>query len=226
MKRISLRTFFPGALGILALATLHTNSLADEAAAGSATAPTIPADYTGKPETGSPQMIPGKIKAVDYDTAPNVAPDITFHYGGKAVQSKIRKNADSLGLASFDKSHLTTKGDPEDVSQVYVGWTQSHEWLKYTVTVTEPGTYVIGAHVAAGAKGATLTFSFGDNLTTGEIEIPTTAGFIPNHEVYHVWETLDNLKEITLPAGTYVMKVEIGKTAGMNLESFTFTKKA
>jgi hypothetical protein len=221
MKSTLFTTPLAVAVGVFAIAGLNP-VVADDATA----APTIPADYTGKPETGSPQMIPGKIKAVDYDTAPNAAPDITYHYGGKATQSKIRKEPDSLGLATFDKSHLTTKGDPEDVSQVYVGWTQPHEWLKYTVTVAETGTYVIGAHVAAGAKGATLTFSFGDNLTTGEIEIPTTAGFIPNHEVYHVWETLDNLKEITLPAGTYVMKVEIGKTAGMNLESFTFTKKA
>jgi hypothetical protein len=113
----------------------------------------------------------------------------------------------------------------ESPNQVYVGWTEPGEWLKYTVKVAEAGTYIIGGKVSAGDQGATLAFSFGPDLTTGEIEIPTTRGFQPGVEVYHVWETLDPLKEITLPAGTYVMTVKIGKTAGMNLESFTFTKK-
>jgi hypothetical protein len=85
---------------------------------------------------------------------------------------------------------------------------------------------MIGGKFAAGAAGATLTFSFTPEMTTGEISIPTTAGFRRGVEVYHVWETLDSLKEIKLPAGIYLMKVEIGKVAGLNLESFTFTKKS
>ena len=223
MKRISSRSILSATVAFAALFALTASVRADDATPA---APTVPADYAGKPVNGTPLAIPGTIRAVDYDISPNAANDVSFHYGGKITQNKIRKTPDSIGLATFDASHLTIKGQPEDTSQVYVGWTQAREWLKYTVTVAEAGTYVIGAHVAAGSKGATLTFSFGDNITTGEIEIPTTAGYIPNHEVYHVWEKLDNLKEVTLPAGTYVMKVEIGKIAGMNLEGFTFTKKA
>lgn len=185
----------------------------------------VPSDYTGKPETGAPLMIPGVIRAVDYDEAPAGAKDVTFSAHGTPVQTKYRKAADSIGIAAFGKGHVSTTGVPEAPDQVYVGWTGPGEWLKYTVQVAGTGTYIIGAKVAAGSKGATLSFTFTPELTTGEMEIPTTAGFQPGVEVYHVWEKLDNLKEITLPAGTYVMTVKIGKIAGLNLESFSFTKK-
>ena len=185
----------------------------------------VPTDYTGKPETGAPRTIPGTILAIDYDEAPAGAKEVSFSYHGKRVQTKFRKDADSIGIAGFGKGHVSTNGMPEDPNQAYVGWTQGGEWLKYTVNVTESGTYVIGAKVAAGAKGATLSFSFASELSTGDIEIPSTAGFQPGVEVYHVWEKLDALKEITLPAGTYVMTVKIGQIAGLNLHSFTFTKK-
>jgi hypothetical protein len=186
----------------------------------------IPPHYPGKPETGAPLAIPGVIPAVDYDISPYGANNITFHYDGDSTKTDFRTGEDSIGLAAFGDDHVSTTGVPEKAGQVYVGWTQPGEWLKYTVRVAESGTYVIGGKFAAGAPGPTLTFSFTPELTTGEIPIPTTAGFRPGVEVYHVWETLDSLKEIKLPAGIYLMKVEIGKVAGLNLESFTFTKKS
>jgi len=185
----------------------------------------VPADYKGMPESGTPFAVPGKIPAVGYDAAPGDAPDIAFHKNGKLSKSNVRKSADSIGIAQFNKGHLTTDGKAESPEQVYVGWTQGGEWMKYTLDVKEPGTYVIGAKVAAGSKGATLRFTFTSGADTGEKEIPTTAGFQPGVEVYHVWETLDNLAEVTLPAGKCVMTVEIGKISGLNLETFTLTKK-
>ena len=185
----------------------------------------VPSDYTGKPVTGSPQLIPGTIRAIDYDEVPNGAKGITFSYQGDSRQTSFRKGPDSIGIAAFGQGHVSTTGQPEAADQVYVGWTEPDEWLKYTVRVNESGTYIIGGKVAAGSEGATLSFTFTPQLTTGELKIPTTAGFQPGVEVYHVWEKLDHLAEITLPAGTYVMTVKIGKIAGLNLESFSFTKK-
>ncbi len=210
-------------LGILALVTLGKAGLG----ADPSDVPNfVPADYAGKPVTGSPQVIPGTILAPAYDQVPTGANGITFSYQGSATKTDFRTGNDSIGLAAFGKGHVSTTGVPEKPEQVYVGWTQPDEWLKYTVRVTESGTYTIGGKFAAGATGATLSFTFTPQLTTGEIEIPTTAGFQNGVEVYHVWETLDHLKEITLPAGVYVMTVKIGKIAGLNLESFTFDKKS
>jgi hypothetical protein len=185
----------------------------------------VPADYKGTPESGTALAVPGKIPAVGYDAAPGDAPDIAFHKNGKLSKSNVRKSADSVGIAQFNKGHVTTDGKAESPDQVYVGWTQAGEWLKYTLDVKEAGTYVIGAKVAAGSTGATLRFTFTSGADTGEVQIPTTAGFQPGVEVYHVWETLDHLGEVTLPAGQCVMTVAIGKVAGLNLETFTLTKK-
>ena len=222
MKKITHLKVLAVVMGLLSIALLVNM----RCAADSPDVPNhIPSEYAGKPETGAPLVIPGTIRAIDYDVSPTGANEITFSYRGTPKKTDYRKDADSIGIAKFGNGHVSTTGTPEAPDQVYLGWTEADEWVKYTVRVTEPGTYVIGGKVAAGSKGATLTFSFTPDLTTGEIEIPTTAGFQPGVEVYHVWEKLDNLNEITLPAGLYVMTVKIGKVAGLNLESFTFTKK-
>jgi hypothetical protein len=181
-------------------------------------------DYTGKPYNGSPIPVPGVIKATEYDIAPGNADGICYHYNSPAKPGKIRTSNDCIGLAKFGKGHVTTTGEAEDPDQAYLGWTQVGEWTKYTLHVKEAGTYTIGGHLAAGRKGATVSFTFGD-VTTGPIEIPTTAGYQPGVEVYHVWERLDHLADVKLPAGDVVMTMKIEAVAGINVESITLTKK-
>ncbi len=166
---------------------------------------TIPADYKGKPAKAAVEL-PGTIKLTEYDTG-----------DGTVSANKPR-------VADFDKSHKTIKGDPEDTSQKYLGWTAKGQWVKITVHVKDPGTYVIGGHFAAAGKDGKLSFSFND-ITTGPIAIPTTAGYLPGVEVYHVWERLDNLAEVKLPAGDYVFCCKIEADGGFNLESVTVKKK-
>jgi hypothetical protein len=55
--------------------------------------------------------------------------------------------------------------------------------------------------------------------------IPTTAGFQPGVEVYHVWTKVENLAEVILPAGRCVMTARIEGAAGINLDYFSFTRK-
>ncbi len=186
----------------------------------------IPEEYTGKPMSGTPASVPGIIQAEAYDVAPDGTKDVTFGHAGEPKKSTYRPQADAVGVAGFGKGHVSTTGQAEAVDQVYVGWTRTGEWLKYTISVKEPGTYVFGGKFAAGAKDAKVSATFGPGLTTGPLAIPTTAGFQPGVEVYHVWETLDNLAEIQLPAGTYVMTVKIESGAGLNFDYFSLKKKS
>ena len=185
----------------------------------------VPADYKGKPYGKEPIAVPGTIKATEYDVAPDGANDITFHYksGGKA--GSVRTTKDCIGLAGFDKSHVTIKGEPEKTEQTYLGWTEGGEWTKYTLNVKEAGTYLVGGHFAAGSKGGKVSLTFSNGAATGPLEIPTTAGYQPGREVYHVWEQLDNLAEIKLDAGETVMTFKIEVPGGFNIESITLTKK-
>jgi hypothetical protein len=170
----------------------------------------IPADYKGKPAQAAIEL-PGTIKLTEFDTADG--PNISYSYGG----GKPR-------VGKFDKSHKTIKGEPEDVNQSYLGWTQKGEWVKITVHVKEAGTYVLGGHFAAAGKDGKLSFSFND-ITTGPVAIPTTAGHLPNVEVYHVWEQVDSLAEVKLSEGSYVFCCTIEADGGFNLESVTVKKK-
>ena len=117
---------------------------------------------------------------------------------------------------------MNIKGEPEKPDQVYVGWTESGQWMKYSVHVKETGTYHLGGHFAAGGKDATLSVTFTPEIKTGPIAIPTTAGYQPGVEVYHVWETLNNLADIDLSAGDYVMTVKIENAGGMNIDYLSF----
>lgn len=181
----------------------------------------VPADYAGKPMRGTPASVPGIIQAEAYDVGAE-----TVGNAGEPRKSAHRPISDAVGVAEFGQGHVSTTGKTEAADQVYVGWTQTGEWLKYTITVTEPGTYVFGGKFAAGAKDAKISATFSPGITTGPVAIPTTAGFQPGVEVYHVWETLDHLAEIQLPAGTTVMTIKIESGAGLNFDYFTLTKKS
>ena len=202
-------------------------SRGEDSGASSATTPA----YAGRPYAGKIAAIPGTIQAEAYDAAPGGAKGVTFNYNGQTKQSPWRTTPDSIGLANFGRGHVTTSGQPEAPGQVYAGWTHVGEWWKYTVKVAAKGTYRIGGHFASGSKNSRLLFSFAPQsssepaVATEALLIPTTAGFQPGVEVYHVWETLDDIGEVTLPPGVYILTVEIKNEAGLNLDYFTFTPK-
>ena len=181
--------------------------------------------YTGKPYGGEVHQIPGIIQAEQYNVAPGGVDGVTFHYKGPARGINLRATGDSIGLASFGNGHVNIKGEPERPDQVYVGWTETGQWMKYSVHVKEIGTYRLGGHFAAGGKDAMLSVTFTPEIKTGPIAIPTTAGYQPGVEVYHVWETLNNLADIDLPAGDYVMTVKIENAGGMNIDYLSFVRQ-
>lgn len=180
--------------------------------------------YLGKPCCGEAKPVPGIIQAEEYDVAPGGVDGITFHYAGQARNPNLRATGDAIALARFGNGHVTIKGEPENPDQVYVGWTEDGQWMKYSVRVRETGIYRLGGHFAAAETNATFSVSFTPGINTGPITIPTTAGYQPGVEVYHVWEALDHLADIRLPAGDYVMTVKIEKAGGMNMDYLLFSK--
>ena len=193
-------------------------------------------NYAGKPYGGQPRQIPGIIQAEHYDVAPTNTDGITFHYNRPPRKTPFRTTDDCIGLTRYGKGHVTIAGVPEDPDQVYLGYTHAGEWVKYSVHVAEAGTYQFGGKFASGFTNAmiSVTFTpeintviFAPEINTGRINIPTTAGYQPGVEVYHVWANLDNLAEIKLPPGDFVMtvKIEDEHPGGLNIDYFTFIKK-
>jgi hypothetical protein len=139
----------------------------------------VPPGYKGMPYGGTPQTIPGVISASQYDVGGN---NVAFSYAGTVNQCAQRSTGDCIGIASFGNGQVTTTNMPEASTQSYVGWTKTGEWINYTVQVTQPGTYAIGAHLTAANTGAKVSFRFSPDVTTGPLDVPTTAGYVPGVE--------------------------------------------
>ena len=227
MKHTAIGRLIVPLFALACLCCAPSLSRGEDSGASSAATPA----YAGRPYAGKIAQIPGTIQAEEYDVSPGAAKGITFSYNGQPKQSPWRTTPDSIGLANFGRGHMTTDGKPEAPEQVYAGWTHVGEWWKYTVKVAAKGTFKIGGHFASGSKNSRLTFSFapqnpsGPAISTDALLVPTTAGFQPGVEVYHVWETLDDIGEVTLSPGLYTLTVEIKNEAGLNVDYFTFTPK-
>jgi hypothetical protein len=212
-------------ISILLLAGDITVGAQPSASGEEQTLPETNSVYAGTPYGGQRHQIPGIILAKEFDVAPGGVAGITFHCTSQAGGRAFRATDESIALVPFGKGHVTIAGVPEDPSQVYVGYIDTGEWLKYSVHVGESGVYQIGGHFAAGFTNAALSVTFSPAIKTGPIHIPTTAGYQPKTEVYHVWEKLADLAEIQLPAGDYVMTVKIEEAGGMNVDYLSFIKK-
>lgn len=185
----------------------------------------VPAGYTGTPFGGTPQTIPGKIEIEKYDVGG----------AGVAFQADPMGGAfDKCGFMRTDALKLQCTqqaGSPPDkalpgcgdepAGQIYLGYIGAGNWYKYTVHVLEAGTYVISGH--SGVAGNTqMKFAFTDAVATGNLTLPSTDKC--SHEAYHVWEEQQNLGEIALQPGKYVLTIT-SVAAAMNLDWFAFTKK-
>jgi hypothetical protein len=184
----------------------------------------VPAGYTGTPYGGTAQTIPGKIEVEKYDL------------GGLNVAFKASTDAafNRCGLMRNDaiKLECTGQAGPQDqnyadcanypAGSAYVGYINTGDWYKYTVNVVEAGSYVISGHEGVAAN-TQMQFTFTDAVKTQPITLPATGGKCTS-EAYHVWAVQDNLGEIALTPGKYVLTINV-VAAAMNLDWFAFTKK-
>jgi hypothetical protein len=206
----------------------------------------VPADYEGTPLKAL--AIPGTIFAADYDrggakvafcrtgasctdgiTTGDWSPATTPPYRPPVpATAKICSGAacdDNVGLCRINpnKPDRTLAGVDVTPIDTYVCYSIAGEWLKYTVAVTEAGTYSVGGFMAVPAGGG-VNLSFGGGITTGDVALPLSPTTNCRcSENYHSWAQRDNLATVTFPAaGTYLMTMtQVGR---FNADRFTFTK--
>jgi hypothetical protein len=184
----------------------------------------VPPDYKGTPFGGTAQQIPGKIEVERYDL------------GGVGVAFNATAGGafNACGFMRTDAIALECTGQPGPQDQdfatclnypagsVYIGYIGGGNWYKYTVDVVQAGTYVISGHAGVAPNNTAVTFAFTADTKTGNIALPSTAGKCTS-EAYHVWGESDNLGQIALVPGHYVLTITV-VDAGMNLDWFAFTK--
>ena len=80
-----------------------------------------------------------------------------------------------------------------------VGWVAAGEWLKYTVNVTQAGTYTLDFRIAAGQTGGTFHLEVNGVDHTGPLRVPSTGG----------WQSWTSVTKsgVSLSAGSQVWRL-------------------
>ena len=152
------------------------------------------------PYYGSPSAIPGKIEAEDFDTG---GEGVAYHDNEAANQGNEYRT-----LEGVDIEECTDTGGGYNT-----GWTESGEWMEYTVDVAAAGSYTFEARVASNASGGTFHVEFDGVDKTGTLTAPGTGG-------WQEWTTVSTT--VTLSAGTQVMRfVSSGNDYNINYFNIT-----
>ncbi len=155
-------------------------------------------------------VIPGTIQSVDYDLGDN---GVAYGDTDPWVTSGTPGSGNTGGQYRNDGVDIERSTDPQ-AGGYDVGWIETAEWLQYTVTVAEAGTYDIAARVASGGSGGRF-FLLLDGASLGSITAPVTGG-------WQNWQTV-TLAGVELPEGEHVLKVAV-RTGGFNLGPLRFTR--
>jgi len=139
---------------------------------------------------GAPRAIPGRIQAEDYDV------------GGEGVAYHDLVATNELSEYRTDDVDVETTTDP-DGGGFQIGHTGNGEWLEYTVTVAQTGSYLLSARVASGVA-MQFRISIDGTDATGAVNVASTGN----------WTTW-----------TTATKSGISLTQGQHVVRFTFTSE-
>src|SRR5580658_4681412 len=164
----------------------------------------IPAGYAGMPFQGMMGQIPGTIYARNYDTG---GQGVGFNHPGgttcgdwPAGMAMYRLGADCVGLSveNAQKPDVLVDGGPANYGEIYISYCAPGEWLNYTVEVAETGTYAVSVNEGGPNVSISLAFSAMPEVTTGTVMIPDSVDQAqPGHEMYHVWQNVDDFGMVT-----------------------------
>ena len=163
-----------------------------------------------EPFSGKAIEIPGKVEVENFD------------------KPGIGKNEDGTSNASYSDEDSENHGDSDyrkdtgvdlykTADGVALGYTQTGEWLEYTVDVKAESEYNIEASVAAGNSTSAFKLYMDDKAIGDEVSVPQTAD-----NSWDTYKTITVKEGIKLSAGKHVLKLEI--TANyVNLDWIQFT---
>ena len=164
---------------------------------------TVKACEPAKPFNGKPIVLPGKLEAEDFDEGENTIAYSDNDEGNNGSSNEYRPETG----VDIDKN---------DGDGWVVGWTNSGEWIQYTVDVKEEHVMLWTARVASGTTGSAFSIRMGDTDLTGRINVPQTAS--------NSWGTYTEIKGLTkvaMPVGTYNIRIQI-EGSSCNIDYIVF----
>lgn len=154
---------------------------------------------------------------------------VTFPFAGSPVVLPGIVEAENFDLGGQDMAY--SDNDPGNIGGQYrdegvdienaseggqnVGWTDSDEWLTYSVDVAQAGIYDLTLRVASATNTGQVSILFDGNDKTGVVDVSSTGG----------WQTWDDLviANVALDAGPQVMRINI-LSGGFNLNRITVSE--
>ena len=138
--------------------------------------------------------IPGTIEAENFDTG---AEGMSFHDSDSKDEGdgKYRTNGGGVDIVKGNGGFA-------------IGYTNSGEWLEYTVDVKEAGTYAFDAVVSSGANNSSFSLSLntaeGISDLTGSIAVPCLKS-----NDWNTYSTVHGRLSVPLEAGKQIIRINI-----------------
>lgn len=186
---------------------------------------------------GGAQNIPGTLECEYFD------------FGGEGIAyhdaDSINSGSGVLNISDGSYLHEFRKDEAVDISytkftdppidntkynfvqtkanQLYVGWTEPGEWIKYTIHVQKSGIYKLGIMYTANQDGK-IAFSVDGKQATNPLLIPNT--FVKEDSIdyrqWHHWNYLDSLTNIKLKKGIHTLTLHTLEKGSMNYDYINF----
>lgn len=138
--------------------------------------------------------IPGRLYGVNFDN-------------GNQGTAYYDVDPDNNGSGSYNNGWtyrnegVDIEASSDQVTNGYnIGWIESGEWLKFSVNVTQSGTYKIRLRIAAQESGGKIHLLVDGNQLTGLIDVPVTGG-------WQNWQTLQ-VDDVQLTAGNHELVIK------------------
>lgn len=195
------------------------------------------AAYTGKAWHDSIQVIPGKVECEKYDIG---GEGIAYHDADSINNGSGKLNPnDGTYYNTFrinegvDISYTKVGGTDDNpynkvepkMKQLYVGWTDPGEWIKYTVEVKENGFYEGAIMYTANADGKIALDVDGKSwLQPLTIQSTFNAAEPLAWRQWHHWNKQNIFNRLKLSKGVHVMTLRTVEKGGMNYDYIEFSK--
>jgi hypothetical protein len=194
--------------------------------------------YTiSKPWHDSIQVIPGKLECEKYDTG---GEGIAYHDADSVNNGSGKLNPnDGTYYNTFrmnegvDISYTKSGGTDDNpynkvepkMNQLYVGWTDPGEWIKYTVEVKETGFYQGAIMYTANADGK-IAIDVDGRSWLDPILIQSTFNTAEPlaWRQWHHWNKQLIFNRLKLAKGKHVLTLKTVEKGGMNYDYIEFTK--
>ncbi len=150
------------------------------------------------PYEGKAWELPGVVEAENYDN------------GGEGIAYSDLTNGNSGGKYRTDNVDIYIAGDIG--GGYHVGDMESGEWLEYSISALNAGTYTLSARIASSIGSGQYSISIDGVDVTGVVGVPNTGGD-------QIWQTVST-NNVSLATGLHTFRVDV-VAGGFNLNSIT-----